>query len=88
METPDRQLRFALEKYPEKVEIVPVGELMLETARQNDRRPAWVKLALPDEVVKSLRGRQPDREQVFLVRLPHDVSERAESRIVLPGEVR
>jgi hypothetical protein len=88
METPDRQLLFALEKYPEKVEIVPVGELMLESARKNDRRPAWVKLALPDEVVKALRGRQPDREQVFLVRIPHEVSERAGSRIVLPGEVR
>ena len=87
MDTPDRRLRFALEKYPEKVEIVPVDELMLDSARKNDRRPAWVKLALPDEVVRSLRGRPENREIVYLVRIPQDVSERAESRIVLPGEV-
>lgn len=87
METLDRQLRFALEKYPEKVEIVPLGELVLDSARKNDKRPAWVKLALPDEVVKNLRGRQQDLEPVFLVRIPQEVSERSESRIILPGEV-
>lgn len=87
MESPDRQLRFALEKYPERVEIVPLGELMLDSARKNDRRPAWVKLALPDDVVRSLRGRPESREPVYLVRIPQEVGERAGSRIVLPGEV-
>ncbi len=88
MDRPDQELRFALEKYPEKLEVVPVEELLLDSARQNERRPAWLKIALPDTVVKSLRGRQEDREKVYLVRIPREVSDRADSRIVLPGEVR
>ncbi len=82
-----RSLQFALEKYPDRVEIVPAKELMIDSARQNDRRPAFVKLAVPDEVVKSMRGNRKDQDVVLLVRIPGDVTERADSPIVLPGEV-
>ena len=81
-------LAFALEKYPERVETIPLEELVTETARQNDKRPAWVKLDVPDEVVKSLRGRREDRDLLLLVRVPRQVTERMGSRIILPGEVR
>jgi len=83
-------LRYALEKYPERVEVAPIGELVIESARRNDKRPAFVKLAVPDEVVKGLRGGKPKDEQdlVLLVRVPREVLERQESRIILPGEVR
>ncbi len=82
-----RSLQFALEKYPQRVEIAPARELMMDSARQNERRPAFVKLAVPDSVVKALRGSRQDQDLVLLVRIPADVGERAESRIVLPGEV-
>jgi hypothetical protein len=91
MQTPLRALTFALEKYPERVEMLPLEELVLESARQNDKRPAYVKLAVPDDMVKALKGpRGPadERDLVLLVRLPRQVLERSESRIVLPGEVR
>jgi len=81
-------LAFALEKYPERVEAVPVSELVMESARAKPQRPAYVKLAVPDEMVKSLRGsaaKSPD--MVFLVRIPKDVQERSESSIILPGEI-
>jgi hypothetical protein len=89
MDNPLKALTFALEKYPEKVELMPIGQLVIESARQNAKRPAYVKLAVPDEVVKGLKG-TPHGEQdlVLLVRLPREVLERSESRIVLPGEVR
>jgi hypothetical protein len=80
-------LRFALEKYPEKVEIAPIEQLAVDSARQNPKRPAYVKLAVPDEVVKALRGSRESRDMVLLVRVPRDIQERAESPIVLPGEV-
>jgi len=80
-------LQFALEKYPERVEMAPVRDLMMDSARQNDRRPAFVKLAVPDEVVKSLRGKRDGQDLVLLVRIPSEVGNRMESRIVLPGEV-
>ncbi|RMH20120.1 MAG: hypothetical protein D6696_08840 [Acidobacteria bacterium] len=80
-------LVFALEKYPERVELIAVEELLLDSARQNERRPAYVKLAVPDELVKALRGPASKRQDVVaLVRIPQAVAERADSRIILPGE--
>lgn len=82
-----RTLQFALEKYPQKVEIASVEDLLLDSARKNEKRPAFVKLAVPDEIVKALRGAREKRDRVVLVRIPGDVGERVDSRIVLPGEV-
>jgi hypothetical protein len=87
MSSPLKRLAFALEKYPERIDIAPLEDLLLESARQNPKRPAWVKLAVPDDLVKSLRGRTSDREVIFLVRIPKEISDRSDSRIVLPGEV-
>jgi len=88
MQSPLKNLAFALEKYPERVEIVPIQELVTESARKNDKRPAFVKLSVPDEVVKQLRGRPDDTDLVLLVRVPKEVLQRQGSLIVLPGEVR
>jgi hypothetical protein len=89
MDNPRKALTFALEKYPEKVELMPMQQLVLESARQNAKRPAYVKLAVPDEMVKSLKGtQQADHDLLLVVRVPREVLQRSESRIVLPGEVR
>ena len=80
-------LRFALDKYPEKIELVPVEKLVIDSARQNEKRPAYIKLAVPDEMVKSVRGKREDRDVVLLVRIPSEVLDQADRRIVLPGEV-
>ena len=88
MENPLKALAFALEKYPERVEMVPIEQLVTDSARQNPKRPAYVTLAVPDEVVKSLKGAREGRDLVLLVRVPKEILERSESRIVLPGEVR
>ncbi len=88
MNDPLQSLAFALEKYPEKVGAIPVDQLVLDSARGNDKRPAYVKLAVPDQVVKALRGSPAMRKDLlFLVTIPKEVQERSESRIVLPGEV-
>ena len=87
MEDLVKKLQFALEKYPQQVELVPVADLLLDSARQNEKRPAYVKLAIADELVKSLRGQRQQQDVLLLVRIPGDVLERSESRIVLPGEV-
>lgn len=86
MDDPTQLLKFALDKYPGQVEIAPLSRLVMDSARQNPKRPAYVKLAVPDDVVKALRGR--GQERVFLVRIPNEIEQRAESPIVLPGEVR
>jgi hypothetical protein len=85
---PLKALSYALDKYPERVEIVPIDQLVTDSARQNAKRPAYVTLAVPDEVVKNLKGGRDDRDLVLLVRVPKEVQQRSESLIVLPGEVR
>ena len=67
---------------------MPLQQLVTETARQNERRPAWAEIALPDDLVKSLRGGDTQGELVLLVRVPRDVVQRVDSKIVLPGEVK
>ena len=83
-------MSYALEKYPERVEMVPIEQLVTDSARQNPKRPAYVTLSVPDEIVKSLKGGRSgeERDLVLLVRVPKEVLERSESLIVLPGEVR
>lgn len=88
MQNPRKSLAYALEKYPERVELVPIEELVTDSARQNSKRPAYVTLAVPDEVVKSLKGRREENDLILLVRVPKEILERSESRILLPGEVR
>ena len=89
MDDPRKALTWALEKYPERVELMAMQELVLESARQNPKRPAYVKLAVPDDLVKNLKGAPRDgHDLVLVVRVPREVMQRAESRIILPGEVR
>jgi len=83
-----KSLEFALEKYPERTQVAPVEQLVIESARQNAKRPAWIKLAVPDELVKGLRGGKESTDLLLLVQIPREVLDRSTSRIVLPGEVR
>ncbi|HWM93215.1 MAG TPA: hypothetical protein VN493_20795 [Thermoanaerobaculia bacterium] len=85
---PIRSLTYALEKYPERVELIPLRDLVAESARQNEKRPAYVKLNVPDEIVKGLRGNPDDTDLVLVVRVPREILQRQDSLIVLPGEVR
>lgn len=83
---PRHALAFALENYPERVQAIDLAELVMESARQNDKRPAYVKIAVPDEWVKALRGPREGRNLQLLVEIPREVEERSESSIILPGE--
>jgi hypothetical protein len=87
MDRPEKALAYALENHPQRVETVDVRELVMESARQNPKRPAYLQLAVPDEVVKSVRGRKENGDLVLLVRIPKEVLERQDSRIILPGDL-
>ena len=88
MATDMETLKFALEKYPERVSATPVGKLLMDSARQNAKRPAYVKLAVPDGLVKALRGSAESDDVVLLVSVPREIESRAKSKILLPNEVR
>ncbi|HUP43481.1 MAG TPA: hypothetical protein VM599_09745 [Thermoanaerobaculia bacterium] len=82
-----KTLLFALDKYPERIQAIDLDQLVLESARQNEKRPAYVKVAVPDEWVKSLRGPREGQNRLLLVEVPREVEERSESAIILPGEL-
>lgn len=82
-----KTLLFALDKYPERIQAIDLDQLVLESARQNEKRPAYVKVAVPDEWVKSLRGPREGQNRLLLVEVPREVEERSESSIILPGEL-
>jgi hypothetical protein len=81
-----KTLRFALDKYPERVESLPLAQLVVDSAREKPKRAAYLKLAVPDALVQAVRQPQPGGDSYLLVRIPADVGERVDSRIVLPGE--
>ena len=81
------QFRARLAEDDAQARLAPIADLLLDSARQNEKRPAYVKLAMADELVKSLRGQRQQQDVLLLVRVPGEVLERSESRIVLPGEV-
>lgn len=54
------------------LEILPVW--VLDTGRLNEKRPAYLKMAVPDDYVKNLNGDQP-RHIYLLVKINHEVHE-------------
>lgn len=70
-----------------------VADLKIDLARQNDKRPAWVRLRVNDADVKALKGPAEKRsDELYLVRLPAEVvrelKDRQESRIIRPDDVQ
>ena len=80
-----KKLKEFLEKFPNAVEVVPLESVVTAPTRGTADRPGVLKLAVPDAVVKNLRG-DPSRRDVFLlVHISHDLVEREASPIILPG---
>ena len=83
---PLQTLAFALEKYPRREQAAERSELVMDSARQSANRPAYLKIAVPDEWVKALRGPRGGESLLMVVEVPRDVEERSASSIILPGE--
>lgn len=85
--SPSATLRQVLDRFPDKVDVADVRRLVLDAGRRNDKRPAYLQVAVPDEVVKDLRGRPEKADLLLFVRIPRETLQRLESRIVLPTEL-
>lgn len=83
----DRILDLA-RRFPEKTQVIPVAVNLQEMARQNDKRDAYVKVGVDDELVKNLTGDRDRRDLVFLVRLPRLAVDAIASGLEAPGIVR
>lgn len=54
------------------IEAVPLNALVMDTARQNDKRPAYIKVYVPDSWTLSLRGDQALQDVFVAVRIPRE----------------
>jgi len=80
-----KRLMTLLEKYPNAVEILPLEEALMDSARGRGDQPGYLKLAAPDAVVKNIKGDPARRDAFLLVHIPREILQREESRIILPG---
>ena len=58
-----------------RIEWMPVGALIMDGARRNDKRPAWLKVAVPDGYFTNLSGAPELLDQFLLVRIPRETVE-------------
>ena len=80
-----KKLKAYLEKFPQAVEIVNLEEILADSARGGESGVGYLKINVPDKVVKNLRGEPKKRDQLLLVVIPRDIITREESPIILPG---
>ena len=67
-------LTTALAHHLPRLSIFPIGEgLLMEAARSNDKRPAWIKIATLDSVVLNLVGNETLRDELLMIRIPREV---------------
>ena len=63
------------------------ANLLMDVARSNDKRPAWMKLAVPDEFIKNMKGSPFLMDAYAIIKIPREVVERFNSPIVDPADV-
>jgi hypothetical protein len=80
-----KKLKEFLEKFPNAVEVVPLESVLADSARGSAGGPGSLRIAVPDAVVKNLRGDPARRDVFLLVHIPRDLVEREASPIILPG---
>lgn len=81
-------LRYALDNPNPDTEFKTIGECYIESARQNDKRPAYVKLMVPDDWIKNIRGTAELQDIYMLCHFPREMWERFKSPILMDGEVK
>ncbi len=74
-------LGFAMQNYLERMSIFPVDGLLIDSARANDKRPAYLKVATVDSVVKNINGTASLRDLVLIIRVPREIVDRALSPV-------
>lgn len=65
-------LSLALQNYADKIESLSIGQSAMAIARQNDKRPAYIQWAIPDEWAMNIGG---DKERVnvyVLIKIPRE----------------
>ena len=57
------------------IEWLPVGQLLMDSAKRNDKRVAYIKVGVPNDWVVNLQGHPDLLDQFLLVRVPRECIE-------------
>ena len=83
---PMEYLVWALNNEPGEISGAMIETVLMDSARSNGKRPAYLKVAVTDEVVKELKGSVDKRQNLILmISIPMATVEKADSPIILPS---
>lgn len=72
-----------LQKYQNSIEIIEIEKTLLDSARGKEGKFGAIKIAVPDELVKNLRGSKEKRDLILIVRIPNEIKKKMESPIII-----
>ena len=62
----------AITNAPKQIEFLPVNAVLLEGVRQNDKRPAWIKISVPDAWVVNLMKNEKLLDGFIMVKIERE----------------
>lgn len=66
-------LLTAIRDHVERLSIFQIDGLLMDAARANDKRPAYLKIATLDSIVQNVRGNDKLRDELLIIRIPREV---------------
>lgn len=72
-----------LQKYQNSIEIIEIEKTLLDSTRGKEGKFGTIKIAVPDELVKNLRGSKEKRDLILIVHIPNEIKKKMESPIII-----
>ncbi len=73
-----------LKKYKDQVEIIELEKILLDSTRKKEGQEyGTLKIAVPDEVVKNIRGIPSKKDLILLLIIPNEIRKKIESPIII-----
>lgn len=64
-----------IQKEPKEIQFLPLNQVLIEGVRQNDKRPAWIKAAVPDGWVVNLMKNEKLTDGFILAKVSREFIE-------------
>lgn len=73
-----------LKKYKDQVEIIELEKILLDSTRKKEgQKFGTLKIAVPDEVVKNIRGVSSKKDLILVLIIPNEIRKKMESPIII-----
>lgn len=72
-----------VKKYKNIIEFINIEEILIDSSRGGEKKKGVLKIAVPDEVVKNLRGDPEKRDLILIVHIPNEIRKKIESPLII-----